>query len=675
MKMFKCFFIILGFFFLTFNGVYSQPLLDAIEFNYHHLRDDSLRDAEYYKILYKYAPNEVKNETPEELIGYFQNDDNNPFLFRFLTNPQAGSLTQKLAGVSIPKPSSVSFGNLDVTNFAFGLTDFLIERAKTELNIAFFRRLKEALDDEYLDVMFPHSKKVLDAIDIEIYQYNHYLNALRTAFANDLRMLSDRLPEVIDLLSEKGVIKVDHQDEYHLLHLLAQMSGWVQEKLHPGEILSRIPASEHFQALGKSSKQYYKDAFSIIASSSLFSESFRNTTGDQYWVGEGEFVQLKDEKTLKIYLGLLYEVSKTSLYSNIKFNISGSEQSLTEILKEIGKDWSTDKITLIVSFLQEIGYRTQRTANAIENLNRLKKELDQNANISNSDKRKRMLEAGLDVYNSLANLLKVSYQIDKLSFMANKPIYTVSPKAKEIIDFLEIGGHIGTQLLNEQYAGAVANIAIILKIDSTSNFAGQFLKYGTFMAKIVAAETPEDAKAVIETIALPPGSYIVKRESTFNVAINGYIGAFYGQERIDGVDNTGFNNLALTAPVGISFSFGNITRQSKYPWSFSLFTPIIDLGAIASFRLKVSDASTQMNEPETLPTINLKYIIAPGLFAEIGIGRTPLSLGFGGQFGPRLRKVNPTANPPVEIGDTYFRLGCSLKVDIPLLNLYNKPAK
>lgn len=563
-------------------------------------------------------------------------------------------------------------GNRDVTNFAFGLTDFLIERAKTELNIAFFRRLQDALDDEYLNVMFPHSKKVLDVIDIEIYQYNHYLNALRTAFANDLRMLSHRLPGVIDLLNQKGVI---NQDDYHLLHLLAQISGWVPEKLHPGEILSRIPASGHFIALGSSSNQDYKDVFSIIASSSLFSESFRNTTGDQYWVEQNGFSQLKDEKTLKIYLGLLYEVSKTSPYSNIRFNISGREETLTEILKRIGEGWSTDKITPIVSFLQEIRYRIQSTTNAIENLNQLKIELDQNTDISKPDKRKRLFEAGLDVYNALANLLKVSYQIDKLSLMANRPIFTVNPKAKEIIDLLEIGGNIGTQLLNEQYEGAVANIAIILKSDSKSNFAGQFLKYGTFMANIVAAETPEDAKAVIEKIALPPGSYIVKRESTFNVAINGYIGAFYGQERIDGVDNTGFNNLALTAPVGISFSFGNITSQCKYPWSFSLFTPIIDLGAIASFRLKVSDASTQMNEPETLPTINLKHIIAPGLFAEIGIGRTPLSLGFGGQFGPRLRKVNPTANPPVEIGDTYLRLGCSLKVDIPLLNIYNKPAK
>lgn len=665
---------------LTLNNVSSQPLLDAIKFEKIHssLSSNQSKIEQYYNILYKYTP-DIYKRTPGDLIGYYQNSGSNPFLFTYVTSAQSE--------VSFTDPLNVSpgkftnrIGNLDVTNFAFGMTDFLIERAKTELNTAFFKRLNDALEDEYIKTLFPQTKKVLEVIGVEIYQYNHYLNALRTAFADDLKTLLDHLPAVIDLLREKGVIKRD-SEEYHLLHLLVETGGWVQLKLHPGEILSRTAESSHLIALGNSSKLEYKEMFSIVACSALFSESFRNTKDDQFWVGEGQFIQLKDENTLKIYLGLVYEISKTSPYSSIEFSISGVNKTLKEVLKDIGENWDQNKIPQIMEFLKQLRNGTRDAVYATETLNKLKDELDKNAVISNRDKRTRLFDASLDVYKSFINLLKLAYQIDKLPF-ANADSAKVSPKAKDLISLLEIGGDIGTQLLNGQYGGAVANIAIILKgspnkkDNATYNkLVADFLKYGTFMANIVEAETPEAAKAAIEAIALPPGSYTIKRESACNIAFNGYIGAFYGQERIEGVEDNGLNNLALTAPIGISFSWGNIGKDCKNPWSFSLFAPIIDLGAIASYRLKTNDTPPQTNEPEILPTINLKHIIAPGLFAEIGIGGTPLSLSFGGQFGPRLRKVDTTANPPVEIGDTYFRLGMSLKVDIPLLNLYNKPGK
>lgn len=555
------------------------------------------------------------------------------------------------------------------------MTDFLIERAKTELNTAFFKRLNDALDDEYIKKLFPQTKKVLEVIGVEIYQYNHYLNALRTAFSEDLKTLLDHLPDVIDLLKDKKVFQ-ENPDAYYLLHLLAEIGGWVQEKLHPGEILSRTAESSYLITLRDSTKlEYYKDMFSIVECSALFSESFRNTGNGQYWVGEDQFVQLKDENTLKIYLGLVYEISKTAPYEKIEFKISSGKTTLKEVLNEIGIGWNSNKIPQIIEFLQQLRNEVRDAVHAIEALDKLKDELDKNTDISNRDKRVQLFDASLNVYKSFVHLLKLAYQLDKLPF-TNANTFKVSPQAKDLMDLFEIGGDIGTQLLNGQYSGAVTNIAIILKDRiKKEEVTTAFLKYGTFMANIVEAETPEDAKAAIEAIALPSGSYTIKRESACNIAFNGYIGVFYGQERTDGVVDTGFNNIALSAPVGITFSLGNIGKNCKNPWSLSLFVPIIDLGVIASYRLKTYNTSTQNNDLETLPTVNLKHIIAPGLFAEIGIGGTPLSLGFGGQFGPRLRSLETEANPPVEIGDTYFRLGLSLKVDIPLLNLYNKPVK
>jgi len=105
--------------------------------------------------------------------------------------------------------------------------------------------------------------------------------------------------------------------------------------------------------------------------------------------------------------------------------------------------------------------------------------------------------------------------------------------------------------------------------------------------------------------------------------------------------------------------------QFSKPWSLGFFVPLIDVGTLASFRL--DDRAV-----DVLPTITLGQIFAPGLFAELGIAGTPLSLGIGGQVGPRLRKFEADL---VDLGETYFRWGASLKVDIPIFTLVHRPAQ
>jgi hypothetical protein len=66
--------------------------------------------------------------------------------------------------------------------------------------------------------------------------------------------------------------------------------------------------------------------------------------------------------------------------------------------------------------------------------------------------------------------------------------------------------------------------------------------------------------------------------------------------------------------------------------SFSIFVPLIDVGALASFRL--SDDSSKV-----VPNITLANIISPGLYFYWGFGKCPISVGLGGQFGPQLRSI------------------------------------
>ena len=75
------------------------------------------------------------------------------------------------------------------------------------------------------------------------------------------------------------------------------------------------------------------------------------------------------------------------------------------------------------------------------------------------------------------------------------------------------------------------------------NTRDYLFKYGSFMAAMVLSKSSSDVENTIEAFALPAGSSRIKRESVFNVALNGYAGLYYGHEQIPGIkDHLAFNS-------------------------------------------------------------------------------------------------------------------------------------
>ncbi len=206
------------------------------------------------------------------------------------------------------------------------------------------------------------------------------------------------------------------------------------------------------------------------------------------------------------------------------------------------------------------------------------------------------------------------------------------------------------------------------KLEDILKASSLILKYGTFVATIAKAENSDEVQKAIESIALPTGSSRIKRETKFNVSINSYVGLFYGRELIKGAINQPFlNSYGVTAPIGVALNWGGMhCCKHKGGHSLSIFMSIIDIGALAAFR--VSDDSTS-----ALPKIELKDIISPGVFLSWGIAKSPISISAGVQMGPLLRKVAPSVNTYGY--NKYIRCSLSVLVDIPLLNLYTKPLK
>lgn len=185
-----------------------------------------------------------------------------------------------------------------------------------------------------------------------------------------------------------------------------------------------------------------------------------------------------------------------------------------------------------------------------------------------------------------------------------------------------------------------------------------FLQYGIFIANVLQARSPAEVKAAIRMVALPPGSSQAKKQSTFDISVNSYFGAYGGKEiLLDSIADPAFT-YGLTMPIGISISTG-LRRFG----SISVFLPIFDLGSVASFRMETGQAVN-------LPAFNIQNLASPGAYLIYGFPNYPFSLGGGVQYGPQLRKVMRNG---VEVESAAYRYSLALTVDIPLFNLYNRP--
>ncbi len=598
--------------------------------------------------------------------------DKNPFIrLPDNTNLSASEVTGKS---KIP----FSLSSLDVTNFAFGLTDFLIERTKTELNIAFFERFKDEMTkEEYKDlkILFPQTFQMLTAIGDQMYYYNNYIQGLRHAFETDLKRMPYHIRNWVDLHEASIDASVSNTIRIGLITTTS-----IIENKHPGAILKDL--STEVKSLNENENDNIFQTFENITHFvALISESFRDTLGaSDYWVDGSKIRQLaNDEVLLRIYLGLFYQqINLDSAKLDIAFS---NDITLLDLLETIGQNWN--KYSFVANrLISRFSSQINLTQSSVARFNETKRRVNTNDELTNRVRNYEMFNAYYDITTSMLDILRnIGLGMNEFSEGINnvdtiigkkiKPVFTrtILEKIDEIlIARIETTHKIGVHVFNKQYAGAVAQTFLILNraVPDKNNQWQTFLKYGTFMANLVSADSPEAVTAAIEAVAVPLGSYSIKRHSNFSIALNGYLGIFGGQEFISGMDNAW--NASITAPVGISFNWRRC--ENKYVgWVVptSIFTSIIDLGVITNYRL------TETNDVSSVPKVKLNNIISPGIFLEWRLGKTPLTLGAGGQFGPQIREQiikddmgNITGKELISEA-LYWRAGLSLKVDIPIL--------
>jgi hypothetical protein len=207
----------------------------------------------------------------------------------------------------------------------------------------------------------------------------------------------------------------------------------------------------------------------------------------------------------------------------------------------------------------------------------------------------------------------------------------------------------------EQIESALANLnyqdnnksSIIFKLS-------KIIEFVNFLASITKAENSAAVESLLETYALPAGSSRIKKVSSFNIAVNAYVGGFFGRSKDQGEGFT--NTYGFTAPIGFTISTGLYKRGS-----FSLFVGVFDIGGVVKYKLD--------NQGKYQQDINFASIVSPGLHIVYGFPFfLPLSAGAGWQW------ISPVTTNSNKI-DLKATFNAFVAVDIPLFNLANSSKK
>lgn len=543
-------------------------------------------------------------------------------------------------------------GSVDMSTVLLGITDFAIERSKTELNIAFFKRFQDFL------AKYPEAKTLfpgtLDQLKrIADFQFNEFLPKLRNTLFDDLNKFPDNISNVL-ILPKYRVLFARFPEIAVAVRSLTTISKLKTNTNELSLIINELASYSEYS--GANSSTFLKNYGATLAVVNHLSQAFvdpDSESGAAYYRTEQIQEILDDPNKLNQIFARLQV-----LIADNKIEFCTKDGKCVKISDQL----ASININPVVfkSLMQNI-------ANALTELEKSKTSLNQmmTSNASPLLTTKMKQDAFMQYLNT------VSYSIDAMSAIF-KTMDNV--EAEAYLNLTRNLTQITRDAVGQNYTALASSSINFMTsvmqmaqarependtIEADLEIASQLLKYANFAATIVEAQNAQEVKEAIESVALPPGSSSIKKNSSFNISLQMHLGM---SATIKNWDNaftvpSWKNNIGVTLPIGVSFNKG-LGRAG----SLGLFGAIIDLGALAQYRFS---GDTSLKE-----TIKLQNVFSPGVYLSYGLPwNLPLSLNLGGQYGPGLTKVS-TANINVE--KPSWRLLASLTVDIPAFTLFNR---
>lgn len=641
----------------NFPNIYRDVLVLREKMSDGYFRTDSESEKAYLPILLKYfAPG--KSHTSLETKALIKNSGN-PFgidemipLVAMLKYDSSGDPVAEQvfsAGKELAVSASPGAG---APVIASAITSLVIKRAKEELTVVFFNKFRTELEKPGLKILFPKTTELIS--NIETYLVASYLNTLRAAFAEDIAALVTSVPAY--LRSDAVSALILKEPSRHGLWLSIPVLDGFANLLNGGSMADAIQRLRPQQPAIQAGE--YKNVYNTMELVCQLSEALRDESGLNNWIRLDAFSKkiIDDPVSTSLFYGLLYE--KIRSYSFTKKD--GAEFKLTDVINNTQEKIDALNNTIKV-FLQ--GYN--RAAAVLGDLQTISKPVDGAS-----------YQIVIGVINKISSTTKNSCtQINRLIQLFDN---TYAAKTDSLFNNVSTLTALVSNLYEKQYAAAVMNSAILLnRYLPEQPTTQQLLKYGSFAASLVESKNEKDISVALDAAILPTGSSSIKQHTSWSVSINSYIGVNLYKEKyktkIVNKEKIGFGTFGISLPIGVAFNWGLRNRNiGKVVGSVSVFTSILDLGAVASYQLSTPDSVTS----KQLPDFTWKNLLAPGGFIVLGrLFNTPLSLGFGAQKGPALRNISYTAGgTTVDLSDQLsWRTGVFLAVDIPFFNLYSRP--
>ncbi|GIQ60542.1 hypothetical protein Flavo103_36780 [Flavobacterium collinsii] len=694
------------------NGTDIQLLIDILSFH-------SGRDLTYSELQTLIEKNPYLNS----LIQVKTGDPVKTYSIASVDNTVKG-ISRLSNGNVIGAHNGGGVAGLDVTKYANAMAEIMIDHAKEELTIAFFNRFKNFITEhEEFRILFPKTSDKLE--NLLAYKYPEMIKALRTVFLEDIRMIAYHIDDVLALPKYKE-LTIKYPEVTIAIRSLRLVHQLETGGLNASGVLSTLAG---FSEWNTSDSNKFKNVGAALKTANLINQSisFRDTNSEIKWQEPKQIAKLfEDELLFKIYMGLLYEKTH-SMTGNDAVNFikkDGTTISLTAILEN-----KSTEIFLFQNKIQEFTDLVSIVQKTVKDLDESKTKTNEQryTYISNSID---VVEYAFSLYGSFDSSFEVSDEYISILRIANdiyKNVYEEQYNAaisntvdlfSKIITLKNDKYRISTNELKEieeltkekdlvktakklnknsfdvvstdiaTLAAAVsANSELSQKIADFSKLNNadkknsktleDFLElvqkikpYALFMANMVEAKDEKEVKAALDAVILPVGSSSIKKNSDLNFNIQSYLGARWSftDPKNAAVQSTWNDRFAISAPIGFSVSHGFDNNWG----AISLFLPILDLGAIVDYKLKYENEGTQDEKLESKDyTIKLGQIFSPGAYIVYGLGANiPVSLGFGGQYGPGLSKIDE--NNSTTVSNPYWKWNVFLSVDIPLFNLSNK---
>ena len=553
-----------------------------------------------------------KNE--DNILGKYRVEASNVFLkdyFDKKTQRDTASIFK-----SIPKGYLInSIGNIEITPIADGLAQFIASRVKKELSIAFFDRFKGEISDyRDLQILFPNTYEQLQLIDTDIYDFQPYLGGLQKNAQTDFKIMPIKFSKLLE--DDKTTLHKFTKSKPSLRYTLNQSFELINsfhEKKNIGVVLEMLNTSNSEYYVEKNNFPEIRQSIDILR---LFSFALRDSVVNDstYYINSNQIEEIvKDKILLKNFIGLAIAITK--LGGVVKFD--------TTIYSRLNKSEYADNLKDFTYII--MGFK------------------DANKYFESAKKEK--ADAKIGLYLQGVNQLFTTGQL-----ISNK----VGLKSDAVFSYLNKSMNLIGSLYQKKYSMAILQALDIYKSignDSLRKVNTKIYKYGTFLAQISELDKAEDVVKVLEHYAAPVGSYRDKSISKFTVSLDSFTGI--GAGILNG-DSTRF---ALSTPIGVSFSFSGGLGK----WSWTVMPTLFDIGPLVSYRF--------LNSTGEVPSIHLKEIFAPGIFASVGFNsKCPIFLNVGYQKPAYLKTINAT-NATYNLQQYNF-LTANIAVNIPLFRLF-----